>query len=367
VAASLDQPQNFWGLKKLPEDWLPWLETSNVEEWPTAKRGGGDDHLQATIAQLLQPLQAEIVELKQKLASGPPKRSNFEISLTQIPPEVEEKLWVRLREDLGAQVLKQTREQSEEVLAGTKEAIGKKLREAHNEFHADLTRELQSVESKAQILAEEINDTVQQHTNLRLEKFQQQVFEAGVHLETRSEEFLRALQQRLAEDHDLYRREVQKVQAEHAADSARLQMRIGDLESRVARMDEAARRLESEMEAHLEKVAGNIISSARSQLESAVEVVVKELGKRNAKELDGQLHQACDRLRETHKQMETSVKDLLKTEVSGRLLSFGQTMEELAQDSVGRWRMALSRDLSSLANTLGQQFRVEDTVRANGK
>jgi hypothetical protein len=41
------------------------------------------------------------------------------------------------------------------------------------------------------------------------------------------------------------------------------------------------------------------------------------------------------------------------------LLSFGQTMEELAQDSVGRWRHALAKDLSSLAKTLGGQFRLD--------
>jgi len=52
---------------------------------------------------------------------------------------------------------------------------------------------------------------------------------------------------------------------------------------------------------------------------------------------------------------------LLKTEVAGTLLSFGQTMEELAQDSVGRWRHALAKDLNSLAKTLGGQFRLDET------
>ena len=40
-------------------------------------------------------------DLKEKAAKGEPKRSQFDISLSHIPPEVEEKLWVRLREDLG--------------------------------------------------------------------------------------------------------------------------------------------------------------------------------------------------------------------------------------------------------------------------
>jgi hypothetical protein len=35
-------------------------------------------------------------------------------------------------------------------------------------------------------------------------------------------------------------------------------------------------------------------------------------------------------------------------------------MEVLAQDSVGRWRVALARDLGSLAKILGEPFRPAD-------
>ncbi len=368
VAASLDHPQNFWGLKKFPDDWLRWFDSSLAADVrATKKPAAGDDHMHATFAELLQPLQAEITELKAKLATGPARRSNFEISLTHIPPEVEEKLWVRLREDLGAQVLKQTREQSDEVLAAARDSIGKKLREAQNEFHNHLSRELQTVEQRAQILSEEINDSVQQHVTLRLERFQQQVFEAGVHLETRSEDFLRTLQQRLGDDHEIYRSKVQKLQEAHAAESSRLQAQISDLETRISTLNQSARHLESEMDAHLSKVAGDIISAARSQLEGAVEIVLKELGTRNARELASQLEAACGHLRDTQKGIEKSVSELLKTEVAGRLLGFGQTMEELAQESVGRWRMALSRDLSSVANLLGREFREEEpATHSNG-
>ena len=34
-------------------------------------------------------------------------------------------------------------------------------------------------------------------------------------------------------------------------------------------------------------------------------------------------------------------------------------MEELAQDSVGRWRMSLSKDLTSVARILGSGFQKE--------
>jgi hypothetical protein len=88
-------------------------------------------------------------------------------------------------------------------------------------------------------------------------------------------------------------------------------------------------------------------------------VVLKELSTRNSQELGKQLDDACEHLQSVQKGIEGSISQLLKTQVAGTLLSFGQTMEELAQDSVGRWRHALAKDLSSVANTLGAQFRLD--------
>ena len=122
-----------------------------------------DQDLRALLAEIVQPLQAEVAELKERLARGTTKRSQFDISLTHIPPEVEEKLWIRLRQDLGAQVLQQTRQQSEQVFEATKEAIGKKIREAQNEFRDHVTQQLQTVEQQAQTLSEEITGAVSEH------------------------------------------------------------------------------------------------------------------------------------------------------------------------------------------------------------
>lgn len=122
------------------------------------------------------------------------------------------------------------------------------------------------------------------------------------------------------------------------------------------------------METRLSQMASDQISAARVQLESAVDVVLKELGTRNAKELDHQLEEARGKLKIVQKGIETSVSDLVKTEVAANLLSFGQTMEELAQDSVGRWRSALSRDLNSVAKLLGSGFQREaESNRGSGQ
>ena len=382
VAAKLDRPENFWGLEACPDDWGRLLEIHSDDPQPPRKMPGRNDKgqggapalkivsekgqpqlteydLRAIVAEFVQPLHAEVVALKEKAAQGDQKRSRFDISLSHIPPEVEEKLWVRLREDLGTQVLKQTQEQSAQVLGSAKTMIEQKISQALEGFRQQAAQQLKTVEENARGLSEEIAEAVGQHFNSGAEKFQQQVAEAGVRAEQQSQEQFRALQQRLGEEHDAYRREMQKTQTTVAAEVSRLQAQATSLGGRMAQLDDTACRLESGMESRLSQMASDQISAARVQLEGAVDVVLKELGTRNAKELDRQLDDARGKLKIVQKGIETSVTELVKTEVAASLLSFGQTMEELAQDSVGRWRSALSRDLNSVAKILGGGFQME--------
>ena len=68
-----------------------------------------------------------------KLAQG--AKSRFEVSLSQIPPELEQQLEFRLKKELGPQILKQAGEQSEQVLSAAKAAIDQKTTvETHGEF-----------------------------------------------------------------------------------------------------------------------------------------------------------------------------------------------------------------------------------------
>jgi gas vesicle protein len=356
----LDQPDNFWGLETWPDDWSPRSESSARAEqlMPDYVR------LRAVVAEFVEPLQAEIKELREKLAQASPRRSQFDLSLSHIPPEVEEKLLVRLREDLGAQALRQASQQSEQVLEAAKEAIGKKITKAHNDFREEIGQNLHSVEQRAQGLAEEITDAAQNHLASGAERLQKQVLEAGIRLEGRSEEFLRALQLRLGDEHDAFRREAQKVQAAVGSESARLQAQNADLATRMAKLGESARKLESDLDSRLVQMGSDIIAGARTQLEKALDTVLKELSTRNSQELGRQRDEACEHLKSVQKGIEGSISQLLKTEVTGALLSFGQTMEELAQDSVGQWRQALARDLSSFASTLGRQLRPDGASKS---
>ena len=384
LAATLDRPENFWGLEACPEDWARLVDVHSDEPQPVRKMPARSDKgqtpslkivseknqtqfseqdLRLIVAEFVQPLHAEVVALREKTAQAEAKRSRFDISLSHIPPEVEEKLWVRLREDLGTQVLKQTQEQSAQVMGSARTMIEQKISQALDGFRQQVTQQLQTVAQNAQGLSEEMAEAVGQHFNAGAEKFQQQVAEAANRAGRKGEEHFLSLQKRLGEEHDAYRGEVQKMQATVSAEVSRLQTQASSLGGRMAQLDDTACRLESGMETRLSQMASDQISAARVQLESAVDVVLKELGTRNAKELDRQLDDARGKLKVVQKGIETSVSDLVKTEVAASLLSFGQTMEELAQDSVGRWRSALSKDLTSVAKILGGGFQMEGATK----
>lgn len=352
LGAKLDKPTNFWGLERYPEDWAQLIEMPSPNKSQQMRKPVPMADLHAVIAELVEPLHAAVSEIRQKLERKESNRSQFEISLSYIPPEVEEKIAIRLREELGTQVMDKTRLQAEGVLEATKEAVSKRITDARNQFRGELAAELQKVEIRAQGLSDEITSAVQQHFHSGEERLEQQLLEAGIRLERRSEEFYRAIQVRLGEEHIAYRKDMQLVHASVASEVADLQAETSNITKRMATLDASAHHLEAEMDGRLVRVASDIISGARHQLESALDVVLKDLGTRNAKELNAQLADASNRLKIVQKGIEASVSDLVKTKVTDSLVSFGQTIEALAADSVERWREGLARDLHSMTEIL---------------
>ena len=167
------------------------------------------------------------------------------------------------------------------------------------------------------------------------------------------------MESRLREAHETHRREIEEIQADLAAKSSQLQAGVVDLGRRIATLNESVRRLESDLDAHLQRVAGEIVSDARTQLESAVGVVLKDLQIRGSNEVGNRLDEVCGQLRTIQNRIENSFSGSLKSQGEEALQSFVQEIEELAQQSVERWRLALAKHLDSVARTLGQEFRLE--------
>ena len=384
LGARLDRPENFWGLESYPDDWRVLEMPAPAAQQPPKKLPAGsavqhkpqtrsqasravidkieeqlsEDRLRGILAKLVQPLQAEVTELHEKLA-GNARRNRFEVSLGYIPPELEQKLWERLREDLGTRVLQQTREQSAEVLESAKSAIEQKFSAALTEFRHRLAGELHAVEQRAQVLSKELTSTAQQHVRSGIEKLQRQALEAGAHLNIQGEKLLSSLQGQLTDSHAVHRREIEQIQADTAAKASQLQSEVSDLGRRITALNESVRRLESDLDAHLGRLAAEIVSEARAQIESAVALTLKDLQTRGSNEAESRLNEICGHLRTIQNRIEGSFSGSLKAQGEEAVQSIAQQFEELAQQSTEKWRLALARDLSSVAKTVGEQLRQE--------
>ena len=384
LGAQLDRPENFWGLESCPDDWSVVEMPAPAAQHPphelsaksavlnqpqTPSRASQDvldkvreqlseDRLRGILAKLVQPLQADVTELREKLAANA-KRNRFEVSLGYIPPELEEKLWERLRHELGTRVLEQTREQSAEMLGSAKTAMEEKTGAALTEFRHRLAGELHAVEQRAQVLSKELTTTTQQQVHAGMEKLQRQALEKEEHLDAASEKLLSSLQEQLAESHKVHRREVDQIQVDAAAKAFQLQSEVSDLGRRMAALNESVRRLESDLDAHLERIAAEIVSGAEGQIDGAVALALKNLQARGSNEVETRLSEMCGHLRT----IQNRIEDSFSASVAGRgeeaVQSVAQQFEELAQRSTEKWRLALAKDLNSVANTLGQQLRQE--------
>jgi len=382
LGARFDRPGNFWGLQTCPKDWsrLPATAAGNVAPTVSAtsilppnqamasakialdriKEQLSNEHLKAMLAELVQPLEAEVADLKEKLAQGA-KRSRFEVSLSQIPPELEKQLELRLERELGPQVLKQAREQSEQILEAAKIAIEQKTAETHSEFLRRVTLDLQAVVQQTQGLSTDITHNLREHLNRGLGELHLQTTDAGNRLKRLSNDLLGVMEQSLGQVHDARRQELEQFQAAVAGESSRLQQQIADLDCRMGKLDESARRLESGLDKRLSQMSSDTVRSARSQMDSALEVVLSELGTRSVQELQNQLGEASASLQTIQKGIEASLSESLRIQVAETLQSFEHRMEDLAQQSVERWRLALGGALNSLARTLGEQFHLQAT------
>ncbi len=392
LGARLDRPENFWELESYPDDWQvlempapgvpksprkPAASSAVVPKPQTPSRASqefidkleeqlSEDRLRGVLATLVRPLQAEVTELRGKLAANA-KRNRFEVSLGYIPPELEEKLWERLRQDLGARVLQETREQSAEMLGSAKTAIEQKVSAALTEFRHRLAGELHAVEQRAQVLSKELTATTQQHVRAGIEKLQRQALDTGAHLNAQGEKLLSSLQGQLAESHNAHRQQIERIQADATTKASRLQPEVSDLGRRIGALNESVRRLESDLDAHLEGVANEIVSESRTQLENAVALALKDLQGRGSNEVETRLNEICGHLRTIQNRIESSFAGSLKTqgEEAGDLIA--QQFEALAKQSLEKLRISLANDLNSVARTLGNRLRQELEPEAGQK
>ena len=409
LGAQLERPENFWGLDSYPDDWkvvempapaeqlsvetvlvrsnlgksisdkiVPAKSTPDkslpaqsmvLHQRQTPSQASreildkieeklSEERLRGVLAQFVRPLQEEVAELREKLA-GVRRRNRFEVSLGYIPPELEEKLWERLRQDVGTRVLEQTREQSTELLSSAKTAVEQKVSAGLTEFRQRLSGEAHAVEQRAQELIAELSSTTQQQVRAGIEKVQRRALEVGAHLEANGEKLLSSLRGQLAESHAAHRGEAEQMQASATAKAAELRSEVSHLGARVAALNESVRRLESEIDAHLVRLAGEIVAGAEGEIESAVGMALKDLQARGSNEIETRLSEMCGHLRIMQNRIEDSFGGSVTAQSEEAVRSIARRFDGVAREFTEKWRIALAKDLNSVANALGQELRRE--------
>ena len=412
LGARLDRPQNFWGLKTTPQDWAripaPADPTGDApaklvprngqaipasgEKIPVSlksmldnlQKQVGEERLRGLVADAMRPLLSELAELRESVARSqqPRERSKFEVSLSHIPPELQDQIEARLKKELNPRVMEEARSQSAQMLESAKKAIEKTTSVSHTEFRERVSEEVRATQKRVEVISAEAEKRVQgisaemekrvqavssetvsslrDHLRREMGEFHQHVVDAGTRLKHLSNELLQAQEKTLAGEHDARRKDLDLLQAAVKEESARLQAQVADLDARIAKLDESANALESGLDIRLSKLASSTVSSARSQLESTVDVILQELGTRSAKELTEQVDEAAVRLGIIQKGIENAVSESMRLQAAGTLESFEKSLDDLSRKSVERCRGVLANGLTSLARNLGEQFRLED-------
>jgi hypothetical protein len=384
LAARLDRPENFWGLRDFPKDWAGLLTAPTVPPLPALVSrteasnaipgqfsqssdvlfddeapNRSEERFKRMIAESVRPLQAEVTALKEKLARAEANRSRFDVSLSSIPPELEQQLELRLQKDLGPKVLDEARRQSSQLLANAEAVIDQRTSEANEDFLHRVAGQLHAVEQRAQEIPGQISESVREQLRGGLAEFQQKLLEGGNQLKRLSEELLEFLQHSLNHEHNTHLGELEQVRNAVGLESSRLQREIEHLDSRIAKLDHSVRTLESGLDQRLSQMAADTLRNTRSELESAADTVLKEWTTRNVQALGNQLDEACENMKIVQKGIVASVSESLKGQSAEALQSFEHSMQELAKLSVERWRLTLAGGLNALVRNLGEQFRLE--------
>lgn len=383
LGAKLDRPENFWGLRDCPKDWglsaaalppalaqikspnalAPHQLSGQIDQTSDAVSDRAARELEAQMKRMItesvSPLQAEIVALKERLAQREANRSRFEVSLSSIPPELEQQIEARLRKDLGPRVLDEAREQSAHLLAAAKTTIDQRTSEVRESFRRMATEELGIVEKKAQEISALISENTQEHLRCGLQDFHKKLLDGGNSLKHLSEELLQFLQQNLNAEHNARRGDLDQLRAAVSSESKRLQEQVGSLDTRISKLDQSASSLESGLDQRLSRLSSDTVKDTRSQFESAANEALEDLSARILCLRRDQMEETNENIKTIRQEIVASASDSLKSQATDALQVFKGSMEQLARLSIERWRLKLEGGLNALTKSLNEQFRME--------
>lgn len=378
LGARLEKPENFWGLSNCPTDWGTQTTASTISLMTPktsvkAKDGAAqmklspeisaevllrrlEEPMKAMISAAVRPLEAEVAGLVEKLRQRESNRSRFEVSLSAIPPELEQQLESRLQTNLGPRILEDARQQYKNLLAAANTTIERKTAESSQDFLRRVAEELKVVEKQAQALSSSLNKNVEDGVRRNLEDFRNKLVDGGNSLKRLSEELLQYMQQTLNEEQSTRREDLEKIRASVAAECSHLREHVDALEGRIGKLDQAARSLESGLDQRLSVLSSNTIKETRGQLQSVASEMLSEWAACADDTLTRRLGEANEKMKGVEKQIVTSGSESLNVHAANALRNFEHSMQDLAKLSSTQWRSKLEGALQSLLKSVGEQF-----------
>jgi len=386
LGAKLDRPENFWRLSHCPEDWTvqatplsaaqiapgtklspsaPTVTNQSFEAKLDLVAQRLEAPLKRLIAESLAPVEAQVAALKDKIARREANPSRFDVSLSSIPPELEQQLEARLRRDLGPKVLQESREQYADLLQKAKSTIEQRTSEGYDAFLRKVDEQLKVLEKRAHEVSAKITTGADETLRRGVGDLQKNLLDGVTSLKHTSEQLHTSLQKRLHEEHLVRRHELEQLRASMTAESSRLRQEMDPLERRIAKLVESVHSLEAGLDKRLGQMSSNIMKDTRSQLESAASEILDQLTANSIKVVEHHLAEARGKMTATQKEKLASFSESLAVQTTGVSKTFEHSMDEMAKLSVDRWQLKLADNLQDLAKSLSEQLQSESAVAAD--
>jgi hypothetical protein len=382
LGAKLERPENFWGLSDCPADWVTptgalAAKLQQINSLSTALASPKvtrpvslppeaildmlarrlEAPLRRMIAEALIPLETELKGIQEAQAKREANPSRFEVSLSQIPPELEQQLKARLSKELEPKVVEHSRQQYLQLLEHAKAAIERRTTQGYQEFLRRAEEEIKIVEQRAQQISTRAAVDTKEQLRQGLDNFERQVLDGGNKLKRLSEELLEFIQQNLNQEHNARRQDLEQVRTSVAVEWSRLRKEVADLDRRIAQLNESAQALESGLDKRLGQMAGNIVKDTRAQLEEMANEALSQVTARTADMLVHQMDETSEKVSLTLKSIVASASESLKEQTAKASQAFEHSVDEMAKLSVERWRLKLAGNLNTVAKNLGEQFQ----------
>jgi len=266
----------------------------------------GPEQLRAIVADLMQPLQTELKAVREEVAETERKRQAA-ISLAQIPSDLEERLWIRLRQHLEGDLSRNT-----QLLQDRFVAIAQQLEIDLREQMIDSLRRLSGMVGVARgENSGYSSDRVRQEICAAIRREGEAI---SLWLAQQTEDFRNAIRDAITETSGEMERLYQ--------DAERVERSIQDLQH------EISKRLE-------------------------------ERAHHSAQQVQAQFEEACKRLRDLGASIQLSVAESIRTQTEQSMSSSQAKLNQLAVNVIGHCRSVLGRDLKLIANVLDQQPTME--------